>query len=107
MKPYKTPDVDRSKTPQLETKKRKIIHLSSEHPLSEYGDRNRISLQQCRKILCAENLNYTDDEVTEIREILYVLASIADANIKLNSIIVPFTRNDTSENEKSYNLRTG
>lgn len=41
------------------------------------AENTRLSLAECRKILCTDGVFYTDEEIIEIRNFLYHMADIA------------------------------
>ena len=87
----------------------KAVHKGQEFK-GETSFKEKISIPRCREILCTNGLDYTEDEIIEIRDFLYELASIADAQVKLNThnpIIIPLNSNNTGHNEESHYLRTG
>ncbi|HKC67876.1 MAG TPA: hypothetical protein VKG26_06570 [Bacteroidia bacterium] len=57
--------------------------------MSTFDDNKKMSLSECRKILCENGKVYTDDEVIKVRDYLYHLADLAidalDKNANVNS----------------------
>ena len=91
-------------------KQAKIILLSPLKHTDSIEEKTRIPIQRCREILCVNGLEYTDDELHQVRNFLYQLASIADTQIRHTaqpSIIIPLTHNQIIQNEASHYLRTG
>ncbi len=91
-------------------KQAKIISLSPLKHTDGIEEKTKIPIQRCREIMCANGLEYLDEELLQVREFLYQLASIADIQIRHTDqppIIIPLTHNQITQNEESNYLRTG
>ena len=87
--------------------KRKITPISANRDITEVVIENKISITACRKVLKDKAKQYTDEQIGQIRDFFYKLAAIAyeEYEQRKSTIIIPLTKNETTENEESYYLR--
>jgi hypothetical protein len=55
--------------------------------MNNQEDNRKMSLPECRKILCANGELYTDDEVLKVRDYLYHLADLAIDALEKNATL--------------------
>ncbi len=63
-------------TAKARTRKNKTIPLSSSQTRAQLDETGKLSIVQCKAILCKDGAVYSDEEVAIIRQTLYALAEV-------------------------------